>query len=97
MRIEFPQIDDVFIRNQITAGYYHNATELVRDAVRRLRENAEAAQQGRLVAALQRGAAEIDAGKGVSYTETFIEESKERARKNSAAGRKPNPDVLPQI
>ncbi|KAF0101739.1 MAG: hypothetical protein FD163_1196 [Hyphomonadaceae bacterium] len=38
MNINFPPVDEKFIKSKIENGYYSNATELVRDAVRRLRE-----------------------------------------------------------
>jgi antitoxin ParD1/3/4 len=38
MNINFAPIDESFIKNKIEEGYYSDATELVRDAVRKLRE-----------------------------------------------------------
>jgi Arc/MetJ-type ribon-helix-helix transcriptional regulator len=38
MNIMFPPLDNNYIKAKIRDGFYSNATELVRDAVRRLRE-----------------------------------------------------------
>jgi putative addiction module CopG family antidote len=34
MNINFPSVDETYIRQKVDAGFYSNATELVRDAVR---------------------------------------------------------------
>jgi antitoxin ParD1/3/4 len=39
MHVRFAEIDENFIAEAVRSGFYANATELVRDAVRRLREN----------------------------------------------------------
>lgn len=54
MNIVFPPVDESYIKAKIDDGYYTNATELVRDAVRRLREMddnryAEENQNGQIV------------------------------------------------
>ena len=38
MNINFAKMDDLFIKKAIEDGYYNNANEVVRDAVRQLRE-----------------------------------------------------------
>ena len=38
MNIMFPPLDNSYIKAKVRDGFYSNATELVRDAVRRLRE-----------------------------------------------------------
>jgi len=38
MNIVFPAMDESYIKAKVEDGFYSNATELVRDAVRRLRE-----------------------------------------------------------
>lgn len=61
MNIAFAPMDEAYIRSKVGSGYYSNATELVRDAVRRMREQDE--QPLRLLAALQVGLADVAAGR----------------------------------
>ena len=42
MHIRFAEIDEGFIKSQVESGFYTNETEVVRDAVRRLREEQQA-------------------------------------------------------
>jgi antitoxin ParD1/3/4 len=84
MKIAFAEQDALFIQNQVKQGFYSNATELVRDAVRRLRE--QQSPTDRLLAALDVGMQDIEAGRVVPYTPTFMKESIERARKMVSQG-----------
>jgi len=92
MNINFSPVDDHFIKSTVEDGYYSNATELVRDAVRRMREGFNA-PRARLMAALEEGMADVEAGRTVPYTPEFLDECEERARENVANVIKPNPDV----
>ena len=94
MNINFPPVDDNFIKDRIASGYYGNATELVRDAVRRLREGTETKRE-RLLAALQLGEEQIARGEMVRYTPELLDEITERAMERAKKGEKPNPDVTP--
>jgi len=38
MNINFPPVDKSYIKAKVKSGFYANATELIRDAVRRMRE-----------------------------------------------------------
>ena len=51
MNINFPPVDAGYIKTKVEGGYYSNATEMVRDAVRRMREQDD--HHGRLLAALE--------------------------------------------
>ena len=94
MNINFPPVDDSYIKTKVEDGFYSNATELVRDAVRRLREQDED-KYGRLMAALEAGEQAVREGRTKPYTPDFVKESTARARKMVADGEAPNPDVLP--
>jgi len=39
MHVRFTEVDETFITEAVRSGFYANASELVRDAVRRLREH----------------------------------------------------------
>ena len=63
MNINFPPVDAGYIKTKVESGYYSNATEMVRDAVRRMREQDD--HHGRLLAALEIGEHDIAAGRTV--------------------------------
>lgn len=55
-----------FIKSKVTSGFYGNATEVIRDAIRRMQaeENRFSAWQ----AAIKKGNDQLDRGEGVTYT-----------------------------
>ncbi len=93
MHIDFPSVDETYIKQKVDAGFYSNATELVRDAVRHLREADE--QRQALQAAVQVGDDQIARGEYRPYTPELFEEIKRNARDKVKRGHQPNPDVLP--
>ncbi len=94
MNIVFPSVDDSYIKAKVEAGFYSNATELVRDAVRRLREW-EDAKYDRLMIALEAGERDIREGRTHPYTPELLDKIERDARKHAAEGRIPDPDVCP--
>jgi antitoxin ParD1/3/4 len=93
MNINFPAVDEAYIKQKVEAGFYSNATELVRDAVRRMREAEE--QRQALQAAVQIGEEQIARGEYRAYTPELFAEIKRNARDKVKRGQKPNADVLP--
>ena len=93
MNIRFPSADETSIKQQVEAGLYSNATELVRDAVRRLREDSQ--RRAAFRAALQVGEDQIARGQYRAYTLELFEDIKRNARAKAQLGQQPNPDVLP--
>jgi antitoxin ParD1/3/4 len=92
MNINFPPVDAYFIQSQVNEGYFSNASELVRYAVRRLRETS-GDNSARLIAALEAGEQALREGRTVPYTPELIAQIELEARQDAAEGRKPNPDV----
>lgn len=92
MNINFPPVDEGYIKAKIAEGFYSNAAELVRDAVRRLREQDDS-KYARLMAALGVGEQAIREGRTASYTRELLDQIERDARQHAAEGRKPNPDV----
>lgn len=90
MNIQFPSADEAYIKQQVESGFYSNATELVRDAVRRLREEQE--RRATLLAAVQVGE---ERGGYRPYTPEVFEEIKHNARAKARRGHQAHPDVLP--
>lgn len=92
MNINFPPVDESYIKAKIADGFYSNAAELVRDAVRRLREQDDN-RHARLMAALEVGQQAIREGRTALYTPELLDQIEQEARQHAAEGRKPNPDV----
>ena len=97
MNINFASVDAEFIKGKVKAGYYCNATELVRDAVRKLRESDQENEDkhDRLIAALEEGEASIREHGTIPYTPELLERITKEALEDFANGVKPDPDVCP--
>jgi len=95
MNINFPPVDENFIKSMVESGYYSNATEMVRDAVRRMREREDDGKRARLRAAIEEGDRDLAAGRMFPYTPQILDDCAKRARENLAKGKQLNPDVLP--
>lgn len=94
MNIVFPPVDESYIKAKIDDGFYSNATELVRDAVRRLREHDDG-KYTRLMAALEVGEQAVREGRTKPYTPELLDQIERDARLHVAEGRIPNPDACP--
>lgn len=94
MNINFANQDESFIKSKVTQGYYSNATELVRDAVRKMREEEE--RRARFLAAVKIGEEQLKKGKTIPFSDELMDEIEKTAVDN-AAQRRPinNPDALP--
>lgn len=93
MNINFPPVDEEYIRHKIEAGFYSNATELVRDAVRRLREAEEAEKLERLRAAVMLGHEQALRGKTAAYSTELMDELTRQAFDNKNKGKSIKDDV----
>jgi len=82
-----------YIKNKVTSGFYGNATEVIRDAIRRMQaeENRMTAWQ----AAIAKGDAQLDRGEGVPYTPELMEGITQSAIESMDNGQPIDPDVLP--
>jgi antitoxin ParD1/3/4 len=94
MNVNFPPVDDSYIRAKVADGFYSNATELVRDAVRRLREQDDR-QYAHLVAALEAGEQALRDGRQSVYSAALMDEIEQEARQFTADGGRPDPNVCP--
>lgn len=94
MNVSFAPADQDYITSKIADGIYADAEDLVRDAVRRLRE-ADDMKNGRLMAALEIGEQDIQAGRVELYTPGLLEEIVQEARLHASLALKSNPDVCP--
>ena len=82
-----------FIKNQVSSGLYGNATEVIRDAVRRMQ--AEEARAAAWNAAIARGDAQLKSGAGIAYSAATLAEITQDAMAGMQASAPLDPDVLP--
>lgn len=77
MHVRFADVDEIFIKTEVQSGFYSNETELVRDAVRRMREEKERAR--RFQDAVARGIQAVERGETVALTPDLLQEIKQDA------------------
>ncbi len=96
MHVRFAEIDEGFIKSQVESGFYTNETEVVRDAVRRLREEKQA-RPNRIYDAVLKGDAAIERGETLPYSRQLLEEIKSEATQRAQHGQTVNnPDAVPE-
>lgn len=91
MHINLSPEMETFIKGKVASGYYGNATEVIRDAIRRMQTEETRLQAWK--AALKKGDDELDAGQSVPYTAAALEEITREAK--APASQPADPDVLP--
>ena len=91
MHINLSQKMEQYLQSKVSTGSYNNATEVVCDAIRRMREADE--KLATLRAAVQVGDDQLDRGEGVAYTPERLATITEKAFANARDGKKINPDV----
>jgi antitoxin ParD1/3/4 len=93
MHVRFPHSDESFIKAEVKKGFYTNETEVVRDAIRRLREEKERMS---FHAAIMAGDAAIERGKTTPYSKTLMQKIVRQGVK-AAKQKKPydSPEAVP--
>ena len=86
MHIRFSEIDANFIKEAIEQGFYLSETELVRDAVRRMRESTQLQNNSRFKQAVEAGVKSLENGNSVTFTADTMKVVKQRAIKNLKDG-----------
>lgn len=87
-----PEIEH-YLQAKVCTGFYSNASEVVRDAIRRMWEEDE--KLDRLRAAIQVGEEQLDRGEKIAYSPERLEAITETALSNARNGKKISPDVTP--
>src|SRR4029077_15502014 len=82
-----------YIKGKVNGGFYGNATEVIRDAIRRMQ--AEEDRVTALLKALAEGEAQLDRGEGTEYSRELMKKLADTARKNLGSGKPIDPDVIP--
>lgn len=84
---------EVFIKSKVTGGFYGNATEVIRDAIRRMQ--AEELRAAAWQAAIKIGNDQLDEGQGIEYGAAMLRDVTKSAVDSLNDGRPGDPDVLP--
>ena len=82
-----------FIKGKVASGFYGNATEVIRDAIRRMQ--AEESRVATWQAAIRKGEEQLDRGECVDYTRETLEAMTKGAIDAMHSGRPTALDVLP--
>ncbi|MBW8882441.1 MAG: type II toxin-antitoxin system ParD family antitoxin [Asticcacaulis sp.] len=72
MHINLSKEMEAFIKSKVESGFYGNATEVIRDAIRRMQE--DDARIAAFRAAVDKGETDIEAGRLHPYTDTAMDE-----------------------
>jgi antitoxin ParD1/3/4 len=82
-----------FIKSKVAGGFYGSATEVIRDAIRRMQ--AEESRVQAWHAAIKQGVDQLDRGEGVAYTPDALDDITESAITAMHSGKPIDADVLP--
>ena len=82
-----------FIKGKVANGFYGNATEVIRDAIRRMQ--AEEIRISAWQAAIRKGDDQLDRGEGIAYTTETLNDITQSAISAMHNGKPMDPDVLP--
>lgn len=82
-----------FIKNKVATGFYGNATEVIRDAIRRMQ--AEEGRGAAWQAAIKLGDDQLNRGEGVAYTADALKDITQSAIGAMHSDKPMDPDVLP--
>lgn len=93
MHINLSPEMETYLQHKIGTGLYSNASEVVRDAIRRMWE--EDRRLGALRSAVCAGDEQLERGEGIAYTPDRLEKITARAFAKAQAAEEENPDVLP--
>ena len=82
-----------FIKSKVSSGFYGNATEVIRDAIRRMQ--AEESRAAAWQAAIAQGDAQLNRGEGIAYSPDALTDITNSAIGAMHGGKPMDKDVLP--
>lgn len=82
-----------YIKSKVASGFYGNATEVIRDAVRRMQ--AEEARLSAWHAAIAQGDAELDRRQGAAYSTVLMDSLATQAIQEAGSALPLDSDVIP--
>jgi antitoxin ParD1/3/4 len=95
MNVQFADVDERFIKSEVHGGLYTNETELVKDAVRRMRQEKERATQ--FQEALAKGVQAVERGETIALTPNLLHQIKQEAIRKARNGDPfSSPDAIPE-
>lgn len=87
-----PEIES-YIKTKVGGGFYGNATEVIRDALRRMQANER--QIAAFQAAVAKGDEQLARGEGIEYTPELMNTTTQTALQDMHSDAPIDPDVLP--
>jgi len=93
MHLNLPAEMEQYLQAKVGTGFYGNVSEVVRDAIRRMRDEDD--KLAALRAAVRVGDEQLALGQGRDYTLERLEQITEQARANTRQGKKVSRDVTP--
>ena len=93
MHVNLSSEMESFIKAKVASGFYGNATEVIRDAIRRMQ--AEESRVAAWQAAVKLGDEQIERGEGSAYTPERLNAITQRARAEMHSSQPMDVDVLP--
>lgn len=94
MNINFAPVDEAQLKQLVTDGHYTSVAEAVRFAVKKLLHDSPV--NSPFYVAVSKGIQSLRDDKGITYTSELEDEIWQDGLARAEAGRKPNPDVVPQ-
>lgn len=85
-----PEIEQ-YLQAKVGTGFYSNASEVVRDAIRRMWEEDQKLEK--LKAALRVGDEQIERGEGTVYSASLLDSITEKAFSNARTSKEVSSDV----
>ncbi len=85
-----PELEQ-YLQIKVGTGYYSNASEVVRDAIRRMRDEDE--KLALLRSAVAVGDEQLERGEGATYTPELLKQITEKAFANARNGKQVSADV----
>lgn len=93
MHINLSPEMESYIKGKVSGGFYGNATEVIRDAIRRMQADEERRAAFRVAVAA--GDAELERGEGIAYNKNVLEDITREAIQDMKSGKPIDPDVCP--
>jgi antitoxin ParD1/3/4 len=92
MHINLSPEMEQYIKSKVSSGFYGNATEVIRDAIRRMEANER--QVSAFQAAIAKGDGQLDRGEGVPYSSALMESITQTALQEMRTDKPIDPDVI---
>jgi antitoxin ParD1/3/4 len=93
MHINLSPEMEIYIKTKVGTGFYGNATEVIRDAIRRMQATEQ--QSVAFQPAVAKGDAELERGEGIEYSPDLVSTMAQTALQDMRTGKPIDPDVLP--